>query len=223
MFFSYCLKEYKLVDQDFKPFWVPCSWLPQVDAAQGLSLEQQLSYYDVAKERLRSVSLLQPVGLRIYNKFLESEARNPGLEDMYKIRKMHQKSMVAAPLPPTAQEDIPLLRYCPLTSVECERSFRLGQDCGEDCFWSIMHFLLCHWTFPTKLTPLYLPCSIYKDFLSPKRRCFTKENIRRHQVIHFWDGDNYACCHWFHHISNSANYFFQVPKLKCQWRQKQAY
>ena len=80
--FSYCLKEYKLVDQDFKPFWVPCSWLPQVDAAQGLSLEQQLSYYDVAKERLRSVSLLQPVGLRIYNKFLESEARNPGLEDM---------------------------------------------------------------------------------------------------------------------------------------------
>ena len=53
--FSYCLKEYKLVDQDFKPFWVPCSWLPQVDAAQGLSLEQQLSYYDVAKERLRGV------------------------------------------------------------------------------------------------------------------------------------------------------------------------
>ena len=105
-----------------------------MDAAQGLSLEQQLSYYDVAKERLRSVSLLQPVGLRIYNKFLESEARNPGLEDMYKIRKMHQKSMVAAPLPPTAQEDIPLLRYCPLTSVESEISFRLGQDCGEDCF-----------------------------------------------------------------------------------------
>ena len=110
-----------------------------MDAAQGLSLEQQLSYYDVAKEKLRLVSLLQPVGLRIYNKFLESEARNPGLQDMYKIRKMLLKNMAEGPLPPTSQEDIPLLRYCPLTSLECERSFRFGQDCGKD-----LYFLFCH-------------------------------------------------------------------------------
>ena len=81
---------------------------------QGLSVDQQLSYLDVAKEKLRNVSLHQQVGKKIYQKFLESAGRNPGLEHFYKVQKMLRGDMVAPPLPPI--EDATLMRYAPLTS-----------------------------------------------------------------------------------------------------------
>ena len=117
----------KCVDCKLWKFSITFPRLPQLCVLQGLSVEQQLQYYDAAKEKLRKVSNLPTVGheiQEIYEKFLQSEGRNPGIKHFYKVQKILNGDMFQHPLPPIPLEDVPLLRYAPLTSVDCERSFR---------------------------------------------------------------------------------------------------
>ena len=89
---------------------------PAATRPQGLSVVQQLEYFNAAKEKLRNVSLLHQTGAEIYEKFLQSAARNPGIEHFEKVVDIVAGRMVAHPLPPISREDMTLMRYAPLTS-----------------------------------------------------------------------------------------------------------